>query len=338
MNSPADRLPIAKRLAIRSVQVAVACGLIAVIGVFVWDQVHPLRGQQPKQESPARKQADRQTPIDWRQIGDRAYVQRDWDKAADAYRHELKRHPDSLPALVRLAYSLHSAGHLDEALAAHVQASRHVYARSWALYNIACIYAVRHERELALDYLRQAIEAGFRAERPIREDPDLAYIVDDPEFARIEELSQPLRVRAVYRRLDFLIGRWTLEGREARHEGTFELRRDTIRFALIGTCLDTALPMTATLLSYYDPGIQKWRQLWLDSEGNVMDLTAQSRVSNTLVLEGTWIRPNGDTDRAKLVYTLQDQHAVLLDLRVSVDSGQTWETVLTTRLVRRPDV
>lgn len=128
------------------------------------------------------------------------------------------------------------------------------------------------------------------------------------------------------------------EGTEQRRDGSFEVHRDAGRYALVGACLDTALPVTATLLSYYDPGIEKWRQLWVESQGSVVQFTEKSAgPDGGLVLEGTWIHPNGDQNPARLSYTVQGEWAVKLQMHVSPDAGRTWRTVIDTKLKKLAD-
>ncbi len=53
------------------------------------------------------------------------------------------------------------------------------------LYNAACTYALLKRKAEALDTLRMAWEAGFKDSTWIRRDPDLAMLLDEPEFDRL---------------------------------------------------------------------------------------------------------------------------------------------------------
>ncbi len=58
--------------------------------------------------------------------------------------------------------------------------------RAIAAYNLACSYAVRHERKDAIKYLRQAIhECGYGDWKWMEEDGDLAFIRGDPEYQKL---------------------------------------------------------------------------------------------------------------------------------------------------------
>jgi hypothetical protein len=53
------------------------------------------------------------------------------------------------------------------------------------LYNAACAFGVAKQKKEALDMLRKASAAGLSKWDWVREDPDLAYLHDDPEFQRL---------------------------------------------------------------------------------------------------------------------------------------------------------
>ncbi len=51
-----------------------------------------------------------------------------------------------------------------------------------AHYNLACRYAILHQRDLALKTLRRAVELGYRDFRFMIRDTDLNSIQNDPRF------------------------------------------------------------------------------------------------------------------------------------------------------------
>lgn len=81
----------------------------------------------------------------------------------------------------------------DRATFALTQAVEHLgYEGASAKYNLACTYALKGDRELALDWLEKSINAGFGSEDKLREDPDIASLRGDARFKKIEELSRIL--------------------------------------------------------------------------------------------------------------------------------------------------
>lgn len=61
-----------------------------------------------------------------------------------------------------------------------------------SLYNLACSNSVRGRRDQALDWLRQALDAGFSDAELLADDTDLDSIRDDPRFRALAS-----RLRAI---------------------------------------------------------------------------------------------------------------------------------------------
>lgn len=65
------------------------------------------------------------------------------------------------------------------------------YRNQSAIYNLACMYALKGDRESALHWLEESINAGFDSD-DLKHDDDLASLRDDPRFKKIESLSRTL--------------------------------------------------------------------------------------------------------------------------------------------------
>ena len=61
-----------------------------------------------------------------------------------------------------------------------------------AMYNLACTYALKGDRELGLDWLEKSINAGFDDSTKLVADPDIASLRGDGRFRKIQELSRVL--------------------------------------------------------------------------------------------------------------------------------------------------
>jgi adenylate cyclase len=53
------------------------------------------------------------------------------------------------------------------------------------IYNVACLYALEGQADLAIDCLEQALRAGFGAGDWVAHDPDLDSLRDLPRFQRL---------------------------------------------------------------------------------------------------------------------------------------------------------
>jgi len=89
----------------------------------------------------------------WRDQGDAAYGQKDWDKAIAGYTRWLEADPQDN--------------------------------RTW--YNIACVYALKGDSEKALDALESAVDAGWFSEHSPATDPDLQSIASSERFRKAFE-------------------------------------------------------------------------------------------------------------------------------------------------------
>ena len=84
-----------------------------------------------------------------------------WEDAATHYGKLAESDPRNANAWFRLGYALHALGRLDEALKAHQKAAEFPSVRPTALYNVACVHALRGDKDQALSALEKAASAGF---------------------------------------------------------------------------------------------------------------------------------------------------------------------------------
>lgn len=81
----------------------------------------------------------------------------------------------------------------DRATFALKQAVDHLeYRGGSAMYNLACAYSLKGDRQLGLDWLEKSIKAGFDDSTKLEADPDLANLRVDPRFKKIQELGRIL--------------------------------------------------------------------------------------------------------------------------------------------------
>ena len=114
-----------------------------------------------------------------------AVQKKDFATAAAAFKKLTDANPKDAQAWHMLGYSLHIAGKLDEALAAHREAAKFPATAGPATYNIACVYAMKHQSDDAFAWLDKAVAAGFDDVDLLRTDGDLASLREDPRFAKL---------------------------------------------------------------------------------------------------------------------------------------------------------
>jgi Flp pilus assembly protein TadD len=86
-------------------------------------------------------------------------------------------------AVLMQGYALHAAGRLDEALPVHQRAAQFPELRATALYNVACVHALKGEKEQAFAALDESIKAGFAGADHMKKDEDLKSLRSDARFA-----------------------------------------------------------------------------------------------------------------------------------------------------------
>ena len=106
----------------------------------------------------------------------------DWKAAASAYEKVVARMPDNGEAYHRLGYALIISGRHADSIKAFKRQLETGYRAATALYNLACANALQGNTEVAMDWLRKSVDAGFDQHKLFRTDKDLAALRRHPEF------------------------------------------------------------------------------------------------------------------------------------------------------------
>ncbi len=105
-----------------------------------------------------------------------------YGEAAAKFEAIAAAHPENGKAVLLEGYALHAAGRLDEALAVHERAAKFEDVRATALYNAACVHALKGETDEAFATLDESIKAGFWMADHMKQDTDLKSLQGDPRF------------------------------------------------------------------------------------------------------------------------------------------------------------
>lgn len=97
----------------------------------------------------------------------------------------VEQFPQSGAGWMQLGHARHFQGKLDSALEAHLKAAEFAQFKPVALYNVACVHALRKDTDKAVAALQQAVSAGFAERVTFATDPDLDSIRKDPRVAHI---------------------------------------------------------------------------------------------------------------------------------------------------------
>jgi len=114
---------------------------------------------------------------------------KDWSQAEKVYRALIEKHPRDGAGWVGLSGVLQAKGEWDAAIEAGERAASFGSVRSDALFNVACAYARKGNKDEAFNKLRLAVTAGFKHKWQLEREPDLASLRGD---ARYDELVKAL--------------------------------------------------------------------------------------------------------------------------------------------------
>jgi Flp pilus assembly protein TadD len=119
-----------------------------------------------------------------------ALERKDYAAATQKLEALTSEQPDNAKAWMMYAYTVHSAGDLDRALELHQKAATFEKVRATALYNVACVHALKGDSDAAFAALDQAIAAGFHHAEHLEKDADLASLRSDARFAQMMSAAE----------------------------------------------------------------------------------------------------------------------------------------------------
>ncbi len=300
-----------------------------------------------------------------RQQADVAFENKDWPMAVEIFEKILEASPDDPRVLIRLGFSLHSMGKLEEANVIHEKAAENRRTRGSAFYNWACTLCAQQKAGEALDKLEAALDAGFSRPDKFRDDDHLALLRDDDRFAAlakryeqvIEEAernprvgigvmsSDPppseveLRQEAVALKLEFRLGEWTV----ATHDGEVLGRSVIQRLDESGNVEESFTgkdDREEVVISSYNPESREWTQKWIETRDDAIRVSSIIRNPGSLEMTGEATLEDGETIACRIIFGLPyDEPQVEAgwihqQIRVSRDGGQSWEMLLNRKYTR----
>ncbi|MBI5849585.1 MAG: DUF2911 domain-containing protein [Planctomycetes bacterium] len=116
---------------------------------------------------------------------DKVWEAQDWPAAGDAYQKVVALDPTDGTAWHHLGYALHMQGKLDEALKAHLAATKFPQVAAIGWYNAACVHAMQGRKDDAIACLEKSVAGGFGDREQVLGDTDFANLHDDPRFQKL---------------------------------------------------------------------------------------------------------------------------------------------------------
>jgi tetratricopeptide (TPR) repeat protein len=252
-----------------------------------------------------------------------------WNEAAKAYEAITKADSSNGLAWFRLGLSLHSIGEYRKAIDAFAEAQRLNFNAAGAMFRTARAYARMGERDKAFEWLKKAVGAGFIARQQIQllnSDTDLASLREDARFKEVmdmvERLSKPCLYSEKAREFDFWIGQWDVQTAQGQQAGTNNVERIEDGCIILENWTGAA-GGTGKSLNFYDSSIGKWRQVWVDSFGNVSEFSGEYR-DGAMRFEGETHTQGGGKILRRLTFFNLGATRVRQFSERSTDGGKTW--------------
>ena len=138
---------------------------------------------------------------------------------------------------------------------------------------------------------------------------------------------------APYRSFDFWIGQWDVFLPDGTRAGANVIE------AAEGGCLlverwTGATGSTGTSVNFYHPSTSRWVQLWVSSDGSVIEIEGDL-VDGSMLLVGTLTGPRGRVQPFRGRWTPNADGSVRQHFEISADNGTSWTTWFDSRYVRR---
>ena len=133
--------------------------------------------------------------------------------------------------------------------------------------------------------------------------------------------SSPCPGTPEYRQFDFWVGEWDVTDR-GKTIATSSIQR------IIGDCIifenyTQGQVFSGKSFNFFDATLRKWRQTWVDSNGNVSEFVGEFR-DNAMHLEGESHRQNGKKILRRMIVSSLGPDRVRQYSERSLDGGMTW--------------
>lgn len=127
-----------------------------------------------------------------------------------------------------------------------------------------------------------------------------------------------------YADFDFWLGDWNVTVPDGRQAGTNHIEK-TQEGCLVEEHWTGVGGGTGMSVNFYDAGRGQWRQIWVSTDGTVIEIEGGLR-DGAMVLEGALTNPDGTTQPYRGTWTPNPDGSVRQFLEISEDGGKTWGT------------
>lgn len=261
-----------------------------------------------------------------------------WADAARSFERVTKAEPGNGRAWLRLGASFHALGQYERAITALARAVE-ILKGPVAMYNLARAYARLNDKDKAFEWLNKALAAGFPQVGLLSTDEDLARLRDDSRFkeslALGERVTKPCLYTAEHRQFDFWVGEWDVEA-AGQQVGTNSVQR-ILDGCVIFENWTNARGGTGKSFNFYNSSTRKWQQTWVDSTGNVLELSGEYK-DGAIRFSGETRARDGSRQLERLTFYNLSPSRVRQFWEQSTDDGKTWTVAFDGMYIRKKTI
>ncbi|HYJ91300.1 MAG TPA: tetratricopeptide repeat protein [Pyrinomonadaceae bacterium] len=260
-----------------------------------------------------------------------------WSEAAAAYEGVLKDEPKNANAWYQLGSARYRLKQYRESAAAF-EKNVEIADNGFAMYNLACVYALTGDKVKALEWLGRSADNPTMVKPAINfADPDLAAIRDEPTFKAIAEKVDRTVHPCLYsddaKQFDFFVGEWNAFNQLGRPVGSTVIQRIANGCGILENWRD-AFGNEGKSINFYDTADKKWHQYWIGTNG--VPLRYSGIYSDGAIrYEGEPTITGGVKTKTRLTFFKVDENTVRQLAENSSDDGKTWKIGYDFKYVRK---
>jgi tetratricopeptide (TPR) repeat protein len=265
---------------------------------------------------------------------DSLFLAQQWEPAVAAYERLVKKeaatHAQSWGRLGLSYFNLMKWIEAETALMRSLALKPQAPLLPQALSRMARLQGKKNDADATLNYLTQAIDAGYRNLTELDAAKDFDFIRSDARFStqreRVFLLNYPCMASEQARQFDFWIGEW-----DAYVRGTEQLAGHSRIERASGGCMilenwTSAGPFDGKSINFVDPVTNKWKQVWVGSGAspNVSEFVNGEYRDGAMRFEFETTDQQGNKLLTHFHFYNENPDQVRQLFRTSTDGGATW--------------
>ena len=260
-----------------------------------------------------------------------------WAEAATAYESVLKGEAKNANSWYQLGSARYQLKQFKESATAF-EKNVEIANNGFAMYNLACVYALMGERAKAIEWLNKAADNPTMIKPAINfADPDLASIKDEPAFKSVAEKVDRAVHPCVYsdeaKQFDFFVGEWNAFNPQGRPIGTSVIQRIANGCGVLENWRD-GFGNEGKSINFYDTADKRWHQYWMGSNGVPLRYVGVY-ADGAIRYEAEANAASGAKTLARLTFFKVYENTVRQLAENSTDGGTTWKVGYDFKYVRK---